>query len=164
MLSHDINWFELILLQEQKMIDLSDDLIKKLNDLKKHIFFEILELAGRVFIIVDYDESVVIGKRGFLPEEKERGLVLVFNSKMKFNWDNDAITATLVFGNTPEKCYIPINTIAGVFSPDLRIQLAVPVFRFKTEKDSLLLHQSDKENKKCNMENVIDITKLRKKK
>lgn len=164
MLSHDINWFELILLQEQKMIDLSDDLIKKLNALKKHIFFEILELAGRVFIIVDYDESVVIGKRGFLPEEKERGLVLVFNSKMKFNWDNDAITATLVFGNTPEKCYIPINTIAGVFSPDLRIQLAVPVFRFKTEKDSLLLHQSDKENKKCNMENVIDITKLRKKK
>lgn len=164
MLSHDINWFELILLQEQKMIDLSDDLIKKLNDLKKHIFFEILELAGRVFIIVDYDESVVIGKRGFLPEEKERGLVLVFNSKMKFNWDNDAITATLVFGNTPEKCYIPINTIAGVFSPDLRIQLAVPVFRFKTEKDSLLLPQSDKENKKCNMENVIDITKLRKKK
>lgn len=164
MLSHDINWFELILLQEQKMIDLSDDLIKKLNALKKHIFFEILELAGRVFIIVDYDESVVIGKRGFLPEEKERGLVLVFNSKMKFNWDNDAITATLVFGNTPEKCYIPINTIAGVFSPDLRIQLAVPVFRFKIEKDSLLLHQSDKENKKCNMENVIDITKLRKKK
>ncbi|MGC8937897.1 MAG: hypothetical protein ACP5KH_02755, partial [Thermodesulfovibrio sp.] len=77
------------------MIEFTDELIKKLNELKKQTFFDLLELAGRVFIIVDYDESVVIGKRGFLPEEKERGLVLVFNSRMKFSWENDAITATL---------------------------------------------------------------------
>jgi hypothetical protein len=150
------------------VIEFTNELINRVNALKKYTFFEILEFAGRVFIIVDYDESVVIGKRGFLPEEKERGLVLVFNNRMKFNWDEDAITATLVFGNTPEKCYIPINAIAGVFSPDLRVQLAVPVFKskIKDEGDSSTATQNDKENEKQKekKDNVIDITKLRKKK
>ncbi|MCS7163442.1 MAG: ClpXP protease specificity-enhancing factor SspB [Thermodesulfovibrio sp.] len=138
------------------MIPQSEELINKINELKKHTFFEILNLVGRVFIVVDYDENVVIGRRGFLPEEKERGLVLVFNNKMNFIWDKDAITATLVFGNMPEKCYIPVNAIAAVFSPDLRIQLTVPVFKvLRQEKDSSA--QETKEGK------IIDITKLRKK-
>lgn len=142
-------------------MELSDDLIKRLNDLKRHTFFEILELAGRVFIIVDYDESVLIGKRGFLPEEKERGLVLVFNSKMKFSWNDDGISATLVFGNSAEKCYIPVNAIAGVFSPDLRIQLAVPAFKTikKALEDSLIPSQNGEHEDK-----IIDLKKLREKK
>jgi hypothetical protein len=67
------------------VIEITNELINMLNSLKKHTFFEILRLANRVFIIVDYDDTVIIGKRGFLPEEKERGLVLVFNNKMKFS-------------------------------------------------------------------------------
>lgn len=161
MLSHDINWLEFILLQEQKIMELSSDLIRRLNELKRHTFFEILELAGRVFIIVDYDENVIIGKRGFLPEEKERGLVLVFNNKMKFSWDDNSISATLVFGSSPEKCYIPVNAIAGVFSPDLRIQLAVPAFKTieKNTEDSSVPSQSEEGEGK-----IIDLKKLRKKK
>ncbi|GAB5047231.1 hypothetical protein [Thermodesulfovibrio sp. TK110] len=144
------------------MIEFTDELIKKLNELKKQTFFELLELAGRVFIIVDYDESVVIGKRGFLPEEKERGLVLVFNSRMKFSWENDVITATLVFGSKPEKCYIPVNAIAVVFSPDLRVQLSVPVVR-KINKEEQIKESSEQSNME-DKGKVIDITKLRKKK
>ncbi|MGB9711423.1 MAG: hypothetical protein ACPLZA_08050 [Thermodesulfovibrio sp.] len=144
------------------MIEFTDELIKKLNELKKQTFFDLLELAGRVFIIVDYDESVVIGKRGFLPEEKERGLVLVFNSRMKFSWENDAITATLVFGSTPEKCYIPVNAIAVVFSPDLRVQLSVPVVR-KINKEEQI-KESSKQSDMQDKGKVVDITKLRKKK
>lgn len=140
------------------MMDVTEQLVKRLNELKRHTFFEILELAGRVFIVVDYSEDVIIGKRGFLPEEKERGLVLVFNSRMKFQWHEDALTATLVFGSTPERCYIPINAIAAVFSPDLRVQLTVPVFRLpqpeKTKTD-----KSSQEGSK-----VINISELRKKK
>lgn len=154
---YDFKWFGFVLLQEKSMIELSEELINRLNELKKYTFFEILELAGRVFIIVDYDENVVIGERGFLPEEKERGLVLVFNSKMKFNWDEQAITATLVFGSKPEKCYIPVNAIAGVFSPDLRIQLTAPVLKADDKSDNK--KQKEGENGK-----IIDITKLRKKK
>lgn len=143
------------------MIENDDEILKRINDLKKQIFFEILELAGRVFIIVDYDESVVIGKRGFLPEEKERGLVLVFNPRMNFKWEENRISAILVFGNTPEKCYIPINSISGVFSPDLRIQFSCPVFKVSKQNDES--PQKLDTDEKIGKEKVIDISKLRKK-
>jgi len=65
---------------------------------------------------------------------------------MKFNWDGQAITATLVFGSKPEKCYIPLNAIAGIFSPDLRIQLTTPILKEEGENGK-----------------IIDFTKLRKK-
>ncbi len=145
------------------MINITQELINRLNELKKQTFFELLNLAGRVFIVVDYDERVVIGKRGFLEEEKERGIVLVFNNKMKFQWDEGAITATLVFGNTPQKCYIPIDAIATVFSPDLRVQLNVPVFRFQAQE--IIKHKTAEETEKERGDKkIIDITKMRKKK
>lgn len=160
------------------MIDISDRLIESLNSLKKNIFFELLELAGRVFIIVDYDESVVIGERGFLPEEKVRGIVLVFNKKMKFLWEENVLTATLFFGNKPERCYIPVNFIAGVFSPDLRVQLNIPTFKnskinknneknietLQTKEKKSAIIKKAKERKKNDPGKVIDINKLRKKK
>lgn len=144
------------------MIDFSEELIKRLNELKKQTFFELINLAGRVFIIVDYDENVVIGKRGFLPEEKKRGLILVFNQKMNFQWNDDALMATLVFGSTPEKCYIPINYIAGVFSPDLRVQLNVPVFKFSNNAESS--ERAEENSQKRKDSKIIDLSKLRKKK
>ncbi len=145
------------------MINISEELIRRLNELKKKTFFEILDLVGRVFIVVDYDERVVIGKRGFLPEEKERGLVLVFNNNMKFDWHNEAITATLVFGNTPEKCYIPIDAIATVFSPELRVQLNVPVFSLQAQ-DIIKQDIEEETEKDEGDKKIIDITKMRKKK
>lgn len=142
------------------MIEIKDEIINRINALKKYTFFEIIDLAGRVFIIVDYDESVVIGKRGFLPEEKQRGLVLVFNNRMNFTWDDKAITATLVFGNSPENCFIPLNAIAGIFSPDLRIQLTVPVLKKIENIESQSLNQP--KNKKKGK--IINLNKMRKKK
>ena len=145
------------------MINISEELIKRLNKLKKNTFFEILDLVGRVFIVVDYDERVVIGKRGFLPEEKERGLVLVFNNKMKFDWDDEGITANLVFGNTPEKCFIPIDSIATVFSPEIRVQLNTPVFRIQAQ-EIIKQDTEEKTEKEDSDKKIIDITKMRKKK
>lgn len=98
---------------------------QNLTDLKKHIFYELLELSGRVFILVKYSDDVLIGKRGFLPEEKEKGLILVFNAKMKFEWSVHGISATLGFGAKTEKCFIPPESIISVFSPDLNAQFSV---------------------------------------
>ncbi|NOZ24566.1 MAG: hypothetical protein GXO94_00500 [Nitrospirae bacterium] len=94
----------------------------RLNELKRHIFYELLDLAGRVFVVVRKAEGVVIGKRGFLPEEEEKGLVLVFNSRMNFTWDEHGIDARLVFGTTPEHCIIPAEHVIGVYSPELDTQ------------------------------------------
>jgi hypothetical protein len=93
-----------------------------LDELRKQVFFDMLNLAGRVFVAVGYGDDVVIGKRGFLPQEKEKGIILVFNQKMKFAWDDEGITATLVFGTTPQKCYIPQGRIMTIYSPELNAQ------------------------------------------
>jgi hypothetical protein len=100
-------------------------LTRNLTDLKKHVFFELLDMAGRVFIHVRYSDGVLIGARGFLAEEKEKGLVLVFNAKMKFEWNDQGISATLGFGPKTEKCFIPPDSIISVFSPDLNAQFSV---------------------------------------
>lgn len=97
----------------------------EMNNLKKHIFYEMLNLAGRVFILVRHSDDVIIGRRGFLPEEKEKGLVLVFNSRMNFVWDDEGISVKLVFGAVTEQCFIPAGRIASVFSPELNAQFVM---------------------------------------
>ena len=92
--------------------------------LKKHIFFELLGTAGRVFILVGYSDDVLIGERGFLPEEKEKGIILVFNPAMNFSWDDQGISATLGFGAKTEKCFIPPDSILSIFSPELNAQFS----------------------------------------
>jgi hypothetical protein len=96
-----------------------------IDDLKRHIFYEMLNLAGRVFILVNYSEEVIIGRRGFLPEEKEKGLVLVFNKRMTFEWKEHAISARLMFGSRAEECFVPAAEIVSVFSPELSAHFSV---------------------------------------
>lgn len=93
-----------------------------LNHIKKHVFFEFMNLAGRVFVLVRYSDNVILGSRGFTAEEKENGIVLVFNSRMNFLWDDYGITVTLVFGTSPQKCFIPLDDIIAVYSPELNAQ------------------------------------------
>lgn len=98
-----------------------------LSDLKKNVFFDLLDLTGRVFIVVRYSDNVVIGNRGFTEDERENGIVLVFNKKMGFSWDEDGISATLVFGTSPQQCFVPVEDILVIYSPELRTQfMTVP--------------------------------------
>lgn len=98
------------------------DYLAGLNRLKQHVFYELLDIVGRVFIIVRYHEDVRIGNRGFLPEEREKGIVLVFNKNMNFNWHDWGIEAKLVFGSSTEHCLIPVEHIIGIYSPELNTQ------------------------------------------
>jgi hypothetical protein len=93
-----------------------------LNSLKRHIFFEFINIAKRAFILVRYSEDVVLGRRGFTEDEKENGIILVFNDRMNFQWDDYGLTATLVFGTSPQKCFIPADDIIAVSSPELNAQ------------------------------------------
>ena len=103
-----------------------------LSALKKHVFFEFLNLAGRAYLLVRHSENVILGNRGFTAEEKENGIVLVFNSKMNFLWDEYGVTATLVFGTSPQKCFVPLDDITAIYSPELNAQF---VLSPKTEKE-----------------------------
>lgn len=96
-----------------------------LNSLKKHVFYELMHIGGRVFVLVRYSEHVVLGNRGLTDDERENGIVLVFNPGMNFQWDDYGITATLVFGSSPQKCFIPVDNITAVYSSELNAQFIV---------------------------------------
>lgn len=96
-----------------------------LSELKKKVFFGFMEEVGRAYILIRHSEGVSIGRRGFLPEEKEKGLVLVLNEKMNFTWDETGISANLVFGSSAEKCFIPSEDIVAIYSPELDAQFLV---------------------------------------
>jgi len=132
---------------------------ENLEELRKKVFFDMLNLAGRVFVAVGYGDDVVIGNRGFLPQEKEKGLILVINQKMKFSWDDEGITATLVFGTTPEKCYIPQGRIMTIFSPELNAQFSTFPQKEANDQDA----QKEDEGKPSTDEKVIKVD-FRKKK
>jgi hypothetical protein len=113
--------------------------VANLDELKKKIFFDMLDLIGRVFIVAHFSPDVVIGNRGFLPEEKEKGMVLVFNRRMNFEWDAEGISAKLVFGSATHECFIPHDAIVSVFSPELSAQFSIspgPVSQVKEEGHS----------------------------
>lgn len=93
-----------------------------MNSLKKTIFHEMLDMAGRVFIVARYSEDVIIGDRGFTEEERKNGIVLIFNRGMNFAWDDAGIASTLVFGTSPQKCFVPADDIIAIYSPELQSQ------------------------------------------
>ncbi|NIR17567.1 MAG: hypothetical protein GWN86_28125 [Desulfobacterales bacterium] len=95
------------------------------DDIKRDVFYRLLDIAGRAFVLVQYSDDVTIGRRGFNSEEKENGIVLVFNNNMRFTWDSTGIHASLVFGGMLEKCFIPSKDIVSIYSPDAKVQLSV---------------------------------------
>jgi hypothetical protein len=95
----------------------------ELGELKREVFYRLMDLAGRVFVLVRHSDRVQMGRRGFTQAEMERGLVLVFNNKMQFAWDEAGIHATLSFSAVKEKVFVPHEDILAVYSPELKIQL-----------------------------------------
>lgn len=135
-------------------------MLREVNELKKKVFYEMLNLGGRVFILVRYSENVLIGKRGFTEEERKNGIILVFNQRMNFSWDDRGISATLVFGATPERCFIPVEDIIFIFSPELRAQFIVSPETAEEDKSEDTTGKAKIETKK---EKVVRIDFSRKK-
>jgi hypothetical protein len=141
---------------------MSEEMLPTLNELKKKVFFDLLKLAGRVFVLVRYSDSVVIGKRGFLPEEREKGLVLVFNKSMTFTWDDSGISAKLAFGTTSESCFIPQDDVVSVFSPELLVQFTVSPEE-KHAPGVATGRREEKKQKKAARDKVVRVDFTRKK-
>jgi len=93
----------------------------------QNLFFDLLNDYGQVYLVVQYSENSTIGNRGFTEDEKQKGLVLIFNQKNHKNlqWTDDgSIITNLGFGanNRPEKCFLHFDDIVSVFSPSARIR------------------------------------------
>lgn len=93
----------------------------------QNLFYDILSDYGRVFMVVKYSDRTTIGNRGFTDEEKEKGIILVFNNKnhRSLQWTEDgSIVATLAFGanNKQEKCFLYYDDVAALYSPDAKLK------------------------------------------
>ena len=116
--------------------------MSELSDIKRDLFFSLLNDAGRVFVHVRPSMEIEIGRRGLLGDELKNGITLVFNSHMKFDWGPMGIEATLVFGSTPEKCFIPNSAIDAIYSPELKVQLLMEQSDDITDPKDKIKHDS----------------------
>ncbi|MDI6801128.1 MAG: hypothetical protein QMD01_03590 [Thermodesulfovibrionales bacterium] len=138
-----------------------------LNELKRHIFFELMNLVGRVFVLVRYSDNVILGNRGFAQEEKDNGIILVFNSKMNFLWDDYGITATLVFGTSPQKCFVPADEIMAVYCPELNAQFVTApqtAVSGQKETEGAMPKKEGESAKTKKSQNVIEVDFTKRKK
>jgi hypothetical protein len=127
-----------------------------MTELKKKVFFDLMELAGRVFIVIRYSDEVMIGDRGFIGQEMETGLTLIFSSSMRFLWEGDFIEARLSFNNRVQKCIIPADNIIAIYSPELNTHFTTS---FVSEASS-----DDSDSETPSVENVIKVDFTKKKK
>ena len=102
--------------------------MKKQLKYLQNLFYDLLNDYGRVYIIVKYSDRTALGNRKFTDEEKEKGLILVFNNRNSrtIQWAEDgSIITTLGFGvgNKPENCFLHCDDIVAVYSPDAKVKL-----------------------------------------
>jgi len=136
-----------------------------MDELKKMVFYGMLDLAGRVFIVARHSGNVVIGNRGFTEDEKRQGIVLVFNNRMQFSWGDSGISATLVFGASPQKCFIPTEDIMVIYSPELNAQFAAgPAKENRTGDGSKQEKEETSEAEKTPQDSKVVKVDFRKKK
>jgi YD repeat-containing protein len=99
--------------------------MKKQIKYLQRLFYDIWNDFGSVYLLVKYSIRTSIGKRGFTEEEKEQGLVLVFNNKTStaLNWDAEGnLTCVVAFGTRKENISIHHDDLLGVFSPEAGVQ------------------------------------------
>lgn len=126
----------------------------------QNLFYDLLNDYGRVFIHIKYSSLTTIGNRGFTDEEKERGLILVFNNKNYKNlqWTEDgSIVTALGFGpsNRIENCFIHYEDIVSVFSPDAMV---------KFDRWDMMDVKESSEKDKSEDEKIVSLENFRKSK
>ena len=99
--------------------------MKKQIEYLQKLFYDIWNDFGSVYLLVKYSSRTRIGKRGFTEEEKNKGLILVFNNKTSsaLNWDEEGnLACVLAFGIRKEDVFVHHDDLLGVFSPEAGVQ------------------------------------------
>lgn len=97
---------------------------KTLTDLRKSVFYNILDMAGKVYIVVKYsEESILPWTKKHI---KEGSMSLVFNQSNYKNlvWTNSRVNVVLGFSDTTMQCTFPSKDIIAIFSPQLNIHFS----------------------------------------
>ena len=133
----------------------------------QNLFYDLLNDYGRAFVVVKHSDRTIIGNRGFTDEEKDKGLILVFNSRNHKNlqWTEDgSIVAALGFGtnNRIENCFIHHEDIVAVFSPDAEVKFDRWDMLEAKETTEESEQSMEHEKATCNEKRIISLDNFRK--
>jgi hypothetical protein len=122
---------------------------------KKEILDIVFNNYNKFYIHVAPLSDVVIGKRGFLDQEKDHGIVLVFGNESykNFEWDENNIYVSMKFSGVWEELIIPFGAIQAVFDNPVNPNF---IFNFKVSEE--INNQEDKKvTKIIKKDNVISL-------
>ena len=133
----------------------------------QNLFYDLLNDYGRAFVVVKHSDRTIIGNRGFTDEEKNKGLIMVFNSRNHKNlqWTEDgSIVAALGFGtnNRIENCFIHHEDIVAVFSPDAEVKFDRWDMLEAKETTEESEQSMEHEKATCNEKRIISLDNFRK--
>lgn len=135
--------------------------MKKQVEYLQRLFYDLWNDFGSVYILVKYSDRTVIGKRGFSDEEKQRGLVLVFNNRTnnELDWDEEGnMSCVLAFGARREDIFIHYDDIVSVFSPEAGVQFV------RTDMRQASGHIAQQEEQEGTGSQVVSLSRFRQKK
>lgn len=102
---------------------------------KKELLEKIIDNFEKFYIHVMPHKNLVIGNRGLIDQEKEKGLMLVFGlySYKEFRWDDENIYVSMRFSGVWEYLIIPFESIVSVFDDPLNPNFVIS-FRYTPEE------------------------------
>ncbi|MGA1847118.1 ClpXP protease specificity-enhancing factor SspB [Deferribacter abyssi] len=100
------------------------------NKFKQEILEKVLDNVDKFYIHIMPHKDLIIGARGLIDQEKEKGLLLVFGpySYKDFQWDDQNIYVSMRFSGKWENLTIPYDAITSIFDDPLTPSF---VFSFK---------------------------------
>ncbi|BAI80744.1 conserved hypothetical protein [Deferribacter desulfuricans SSM1] len=102
---------------------------------KKELLEKIIDNFEKFYIHIMPHKNLVIGNRGLIDQEKEKGLMLVFGpySYKEFRWDDENIYVSMRFSGVWEYLIIPFESIVSVFDDPLNPSFVIS-FRYTPEE------------------------------
>lgn len=111
--------------------------------LKLKLIKEILTSGEKTYMHLMPHKGLIIGKRGLIGEEKEKGILLVFGqqSYKNLNISENFIVVDMRFSGKWETLHIPANSITTIFDSPVSPTF---VFNFNIEKEDIFLDNKEK--------------------
>ncbi|MGA1862892.1 ClpXP protease specificity-enhancing factor SspB [Deferribacter thermophilus] len=131
---------------------------------KKDILEKVFDNFEKFYIHIMPHKNLIIGNRGLIDQEKEKGLMLVFGpySYKDFDWDDENIYVSMRFSGVWEFLTIPFDSIVSIFDDPLNPNFVIS-FRYMPEKEDVDKEKPKVEKTKEN-EKVIKLNFSRKNK
>lgn len=125
---------------------------------RKDILNTVFNNYDKFYMHVAPLSDVHIGMRGFVDQENEQGIVLVFGkeSYKDFEWDDKYIYVDMRFAGAWEHLMIPLNGIQAIFDDPVNPEF---VFNFKVLETSELnqINKTEKKPQTVRQGNVISL-------